>query len=37
MPEGQEVQPRLLSNSDETREAWLSCLRLYRWKPEKAA
>ncbi len=33
MPEGQEIRPVRLSDSEETREAFLSCLKLYRWKP----
>lgn len=36
MPEGQEPRPERLSDSEDTREAFLSCLKLYRWRPDKA-
>ena len=36
MPEGQEIRPVRLSDSQETREAFLSCLKLYRWTGQMA-
>ncbi len=34
MPEGQDVEAVQMSDSEGTRQAWLSCVHLYNWKKE---